>query len=196
MENNNQLEQVANAPEAVATQNDVASVEEKASDTSFGKFKTKEQLLEAYNSLESEFTRRSQKIKELEESLKDYNQEKKWQSRVNELNNKYPIATNFENEISEHLRQNGELLKDENCLEKALLAVLAKAHGTNNSNKSEAFKRQTQKVELSGAEILKSIQENVPETPLGGGEIPVSLPLRPKTLAEASKLARKAFKNG
>ena len=40
---------------------------------SFGKFKSADALLNAYNSLEAEFTRRSQRLRELEGRLQDGN---------------------------------------------------------------------------------------------------------------------------
>ena len=43
---------------------------ERAKEVSLGKFKDINALLSAYNSLESEFTKRCQKIKELEEKIK------------------------------------------------------------------------------------------------------------------------------
>lgn len=43
---------------------------EKVSEASLGKFKDAEALLNAYNSLQSEFTKRCQKVKELEEIIK------------------------------------------------------------------------------------------------------------------------------
>ena len=45
-----------------------AEAEENKVATAYGKFKSAEALLEAYLNLEAEFTRRSQKLKELEES--------------------------------------------------------------------------------------------------------------------------------
>ena len=45
---------------------------DKKSEVSFGKFKDAESLVNAYNSLQSEFTKRCQKIKELEGALSSF----------------------------------------------------------------------------------------------------------------------------
>ena len=48
---------------------------EKATEVSLGKFKDVNALLSAYNSLESEFTKRCQKIKELEGALSSFDKQ-------------------------------------------------------------------------------------------------------------------------
>ena len=54
---------------------DVSSQKEKTAfseETSFGKFKDANALLKAYDSLQSEFTKRCQKIKELEQRISEF----------------------------------------------------------------------------------------------------------------------------
>ncbi len=57
----------------VLTQAAVAEVEtgDKKTEVSFGKFKDAESLFRAYNALEAEFTRRSQRLRELEGRLQE-----------------------------------------------------------------------------------------------------------------------------
>ena len=50
---------------------DTAEAEENSAATGLGKFKDARALLDAYNSLEAEFTRRSQRLKELENAVKE-----------------------------------------------------------------------------------------------------------------------------
>lgn len=50
---------------------DPAQAEENTAAAELGKFKDVRALLEAYNSLEAEFTRRSQRLKELENAIKE-----------------------------------------------------------------------------------------------------------------------------
>lgn len=52
---------------------DAAEAEESLAATELGKFKDVRALLDAYNSLEAEFTRRSQRLKELENADKEHN---------------------------------------------------------------------------------------------------------------------------
>lgn len=66
-------EQITPQAQPVATDSDLG---EKTGDISLGKFKDVNALLSAYNSLQSEFTKRCQKIKELEGVLATYDKEK------------------------------------------------------------------------------------------------------------------------
>ncbi|MGN0817578.1 MAG: hypothetical protein ACI4L9_01295 [Candidatus Coproplasma sp.] len=52
---------------------DTAEAEGDSAATELGKFKNVSALLDAYNSLEAEFTRRSQRLKELENAVKEQN---------------------------------------------------------------------------------------------------------------------------
>ena len=58
---------------------------------SYGKFKSAEELLKAYNALEGEFTKRSQKLSEYEKK----SAEPDWESKVNKFVGKYPIAEKY-----------------------------------------------------------------------------------------------------
>ena len=94
---NNEQINVETQPEASEQQ----SIGEKQTGISLGKFKDVNALLNAYNSLESEFTKRCQKIKELE-------------GKLNGDNTAVPLASEGEaivNEQSENLIQE-DVLKD------------------------------------------------------------------------------------
>ena len=52
-------------------------MEEKKNEQALGKFKSTEALMAAYKSLESEFTRRSQKLRKLEKELASIKKEAK-----------------------------------------------------------------------------------------------------------------------
>lgn len=67
------MEELKNEQTEVCTQTAEAEETNGAGQTevSLGKFKDAEALLNAYNSLESEFTKRCQKLKELEKKLSD-----------------------------------------------------------------------------------------------------------------------------
>ena len=68
------VEQTENTANPVATENESGGVQ--SNKVSYGKFKDAESLLTAYNALESEFTKRCQKIKELESALTAVDKEK------------------------------------------------------------------------------------------------------------------------
>lgn len=198
---NKEKEQSSSVPEAGVT-----ASSDKAEGDSYGKFKTKEGLLEAYNALESEFTRRCQRIKELETQLGNRTVEDKWSKKVGELTEKYPVAKDLTAEIGEYIAGKRELIDDENCLEKALLAVLAGRYtdpekGTRAG--AEAAEARYPRTDANAsarqkAEALlraEAVAPPVPEVLPQGGELPAAPRVRPKDLREAGELARKLFKN-
>ena len=79
--NNEQAE--LNVQPAVAEENKGTKQEE----VSLGKFKNVEALLSAYNSLEAEFTKRCQKIKELESAINSSDKETSPTEKIDENSN-------------------------------------------------------------------------------------------------------------
>ena len=67
MEKNDTIEQTKDLSQAVDTEKDNQG--EQVKEVSLGKFKDVNALLSAYNSLQSEFTKRCQRVKELESAL-------------------------------------------------------------------------------------------------------------------------------
>jgi hypothetical protein len=197
---NNSKEQISSVPETPEA--NAAIVKDKTEGTSYGKFKTKEGLLEAYNALESEFTRRCQRIKELETQLSNRSNDEKWSKKVGELTEKYPVAKEMTAEIGEYIANNKDLLENEDCLEKALLAVLAarysimaKGNRTNNAAEEKHSPPQDAKLSLKqkAEAVFKSdaVPLPVPEILPQGGELPAAPRVRPKDLREAGEMARK-----
>ena len=140
----------------------------------YGKFKNKEGLMDAYRSLEAEFTRRSQRLKELESVENQRAEADKWSRKVDELTAKYPVAANLTDEIAAVLENRKELLKEENCLETALLTVLAE-------------KKKKKRDEGGG--------RTPPKVSVKKGEIPLVTPVRPTSIREAGKIAEKILKS-
>ncbi|MDE6060320.1 MAG: hypothetical protein K2G31_02470, partial [Clostridia bacterium] len=125
----------------------------------FGKFKNPQELLRAYGELEREFTRRSQRLKELEKGklsngepkgkLSDGKQsgdepsdseqqsgtqsggekpvmsDEEWKSAVDKFFTEIPAAKAFAKDIAGLLIANPQMREDRNCLNSALVAVLA-----------------------------------------------------------------------
>ncbi|MDD3947742.1 MAG: hypothetical protein PHI19_07890 [Clostridia bacterium] len=195
MDNKEQIPVCPSAePQAVA--------QDKAEGNSYGKFKTKEGLLEAYNSLEAEFTRRSQRIKELESLFNTREAEEKWNKKVGELTEKYPVAKQFTAEIGEVIAEKKELLEDENCLEKALLAVLSTRYQAPAPIKTDTEKDKPKPHtvistvrEKAEAELKNNSQTvSVPKVFPPGGELPAAPRVHASTVREAGDLARKLLK--
>ena len=91
------------------------------------------------------------------------------------------------------LSKKKELIKDENCLEKALLIVLADDKYSISKGKEQQSEVSEESKKQIIAEYLASLTLNTPEVALAGGEIPVILPKTPSTVKEAGALAKSIF---
>ncbi|MBO7156419.1 MAG: hypothetical protein J6V83_03335 [Clostridia bacterium] len=161
--------------------------------SSYGKFKTVEELKSAYNALEAEFTRRSQRIKELEGQLKAQANSDKWSNRVKNLNERYPISKELGKEITDYLNERKELLKEDNCLEQALLDVLANRY---KPKEDSSYQREDVNPSQSAAAGRNEGSAEVYSKIIsGGGHIPVVKTATPHTVGEANKLAAERLKN-
>ena len=70
----------------------------------FGKFKDAESLLKAYNSLQAEFTKKSQRLSELENSKTEFTREEKINSAIRELSECHNSAQQFAGVIKEAVK--------------------------------------------------------------------------------------------
>lgn len=178
---------------------------------SLEKFKDVQSLLKAYNSLEAEFTKRSQRLRKLEgenEALARQLETKQECSSVygdssfadgkSGLENfieKYPEAEQYREELS--LLAEGKHGGD--VLERGYIELL-----------SSKLKKQAEQLEsreylisqIENSEIkdeiirdfLSGILSSTPKRLLSGGEIALTPPIRPKSLQEAKILAEEYFK--
>jgi hypothetical protein len=183
-------------------------------ETSYGKFKSGEALVKAYNSLESEFTKRSQRLKELESKgeenaekavepvpAKAVYEEAGWQEKVTEFIGKNPAAREFAEEIAELIMTDDALGRDKRCLETAFERVLARKYRA----PSELAQDQTfidsyilnnpvvkDRIIADYMESLSGVRP--PELMIKKGEIPLAPPMRPRSLAEAGAMAEKILR--
>lgn len=162
---------------------------------SYGKFNSADELLKAYNSLESEFTKRSQRLKQLESTQAA----SEWESRVGKLIERYPIAAQLSEEIGAEI-EDKKMIKDENCLEKALLNVLSKKYKTPTEQaQDETVIGEVLKNGAVRERIIDEYREKVtttlPKTMPKGGELHVVPPVRPSNIFEAGKAALEILKN-
>ena len=138
---------------------------------SYGKFKDTESLLNAYNSLQSEFTRRCQRVKELERELsvvKTNPSVLKPTREPNADNSVKPLDESAEPNKKE-LERKGELFDGDNLTEEVKRKIIR--------------------------EYLNGIKSSKPEIPLisGNGTAIVAPPL--KNFNEAGQLALQILKN-
>lgn len=90
-----------------------------------GKFKDAESLLKAYNALQSEFTKKSQRLSELEGEMKPLEKQDKINAVLKEIEDKYTFSKPFKDALKENLLlSDGEDYKK--LAEQNLLELLAK----------------------------------------------------------------------
>ena len=102
----------------------------------YGKFKNADALYKGYQDLQSEFTRKSQRLSELEKSIEVDNVIKNtpiydtenWQEELSAFLKKYKNASNFSKDISNEILSDKELAIKPNSLEIAYGRVLEKQY--------------------------------------------------------------------
>lgn len=174
----------------------------------FGKFSSAKDLLNAYNSLEAEFTRRCQKVKELErenERLKVQEQTQKdsktqeFQKREIAFKDKYPKANEVISSLYKIAADSGD--DAEGWLERAYLKFLEnKVSEQDNYYQSSDYilDKATKLTEVKDRvirEYLDGVNSSKPQARqyLGNGESVFAPPSKPKNLTEAGELAKKLF---
>jgi len=164
----------------------------------FGKFKDAESLLKAYANLEAEFTKKSQRLKQLESESEQASQELERQEKLDreleEFVTKFEIAKPFKSAIKESV-QNGQ------SLENATLNLLANNYKSasdyitdedflnnfvynNKDIKQTIIKDYLNKLTQNSPVNLEHVASNIPLTP----------PLTPTTIKEAGLIAKTIIK--
>ena len=170
------------------------------------RFSKTEDLLNAYNSLEAEFTRRCQKIKELErenESLKseqaERNSNKEGVLRGKAFKESYPETQEIMKSLYEIAANSGD--DAEGFLERAYVNYLKDEIRKNKDyySSDEYILDKATSLPLVKDKIIReylvgvsSSKPNVRQF-TGNGESLISPPSTPKTLKEASEIARRIF---
>ena len=178
---------------------------------SVGKFANSEELLKAYNHLQSEFTRKCQQLKEYEGRSETSPQKEKadgpapqyekdeWEEKVAAFVDENPIAREYATEISRIIKEDADLAKDNRCLDIALGKAVAKKYRTpesmiedgdflekyvfsNNMIRNRVIEDYLQELSpLSGA----------PRTIPHGGSAAIIPPSRARSIEEAGAMAEK-----
>ena len=159
----------------------------------YGKFKNPEELLHAYQELEKEFTRRSQKLRELENANSEpFASEEEWRAAVDKFFEETPSAKPFARDIANEILSHPELKKDRNCLSVALTRTLANKFRTPEQLMSDGqflkdyvlCSKEVKDAVI--AEYLQGIRANeVPFVLSSGGMQCVTNPKGPRTIEEA-----------
>ena len=84
---------------------DAEQITSKEGSEKLGKFKDVESLMKAYNSLQSEFTKKSQRLSELEGEIKPLAKSEKINASVEDVINKYSACKPFKEKLKENLQE-------------------------------------------------------------------------------------------
>lgn len=168
---------------------------DKEKEVSFGKFKSAEELLKAYNALQSEFTKRSQKLAELEQTKAA----DEWEGQVEEFVKRYPVAERYADELAREIANDEKYKDKENKLESALLNVLsekvktAEEMATDETVIDKVLSAEENREKVINEYLEKFRRNATPATLPKGGAIPVTPPAVAKNIKEAGEIAIKIF---
>lgn len=172
-------------------------------DKGYGKFKDAQSLYQAYNSLQAEFTKRCQRIKELEVSLRK-------NKEAETLKGVAVVDNDVGNEVVDANKQSVSVNGEEAFLDSNKESLLDVTDGeVLNENKKENNDKNTsqnnlvenenkmvisdeQKNEII-KEYLEKLKKNGFNAIISGGEVIKTPVNRPKTVAEAGEMAKKYF---
>ena len=212
MENNEIWEQPLNQDNVpVADANEDLSTPSSCNQGSqLGKFKDAESLLSAYNNLQAEFTRKCQKLSELEKQNEQSTKEEKpvfddenWQNKVSNFLQEHKDAKKFASEISQEILTNPKLKNNENALELAWAKIVSQKYklpetvlGDDKFVEDFVLNNEQIKQKILNS-YIKNIENNkVPPfvTASQGGNIAFPSAKKATTLSEAKQLVEAIFK--
>ncbi|MFA6860321.1 MAG: hypothetical protein WCR30_02935 [Clostridia bacterium] len=218
--NGEQPDEEKNEVLAASAEENFLVTDSSSKDSSYGKFQTAEALVNAYNNLQSEFTKKCQKLSEMEKIKSDNAMEKEiknsendipkapqfekeeWNTKVASFLSKNNDAKNYASQISEEIMKNPQKYSDENCLENAWATVASKNFvSAENLGKDEKFlndyvySSDEVKQKVLGV-FLKEIEENKPPnliSSLSKGATSFASQTSAKTLQEAKAIVTNMF---
>ncbi len=167
----------------------------------FGKFSSGEELLKAYESLEKEFTKRSQRLKDAEALLEKESEKTRMTRAVEEFEKKYP-DNDFD--MDEIVKRASEIQDDrsyESKLESALSDVLRRDFRSRGSYEKDAefLVNATLNNPEARSRVFNRVLGDIerPSARLAGkgGETPMLAPVRASDIGEASAMAEAYLKN-
>ncbi|MBR2485113.1 MAG: hypothetical protein IKB54_02010, partial [Clostridia bacterium] len=163
------------------------------------KFKSVEELEKAYESLEKEFTRRSQRLAKLEKEMKQDKVETdaEWKAKVDKFFTENPSAKPFAKQMSDEIIRDNTLRSRSDCLETALTRVLLEAY---RAPKDLATDEDFLKEHILGSDFvkkaviegyMKDLREGKPPVLISArGQNTIAPRSKPKTIEEAGKMFR------
>lgn len=165
----------------------------------FGKFKDADSLLKAYNNLEAEFTKKSQRLAELEnhneELTKQQNRQAEIDKKVEEFVAKFDIVKPFSSALKETLTNTADAdLAEESVKIIAKNYKRAEDFATDSEFLNNYIFSNTEIKDKIIKEYLSKLTQTSPIKLETNGNILLSKPTMPTTIAEAGKLAKSIIK--
>lgn len=170
-----------------------------------GKFKDVKSLMGAYNSLQSEFTKKCQQLSELEKSKNSDNthsvpffETQNWQTSLNEFFDKNPQAKQFSKEIALAIVDDKDLQNSTSPLTSAYAKILEKNYeNLSNAINNDDFiiKKLSKEAKQNLVDgYLKEISTAPFLMPANSGNSVASENKMPASFSEAGEIAKKLFK--
>ena len=183
-----------------AAESSVSQITDKGS-VNLGKFKDAESLLKAYNSLQTEFTKKSQRLSELENSKTEFTREEKINKAIKELEQSYNIARNFTQDIKQAVKDVDSADYSQIVREELIKNLEKNYKSANQYIEDEQFLNEyVYNNQTVRENIIRDYLANLTSTsPVRvvsniSGSIPVSPPNTPTTIKEAGRLAKNIIK--
>ena len=174
--------------------------QENGSKENFGKFKDAESLLKAYNSLESEFTKKSQKLASLENEYAQQTEQTQKQEQLNkkieDFVTKFDIVKPFSSALKETLTN----CENANLEEEAIRLISNSYKSAEDYSKDSEFlnnyiySNQEIKDNIIKDYLSKLTQNSPIKMNSGSGSISLTPPNIPSTIEEAGRLAKSIIK--
>ena len=172
------------------------------SQKNFGKFKDLESLLKAYNSLQSEFTKKSQRLSELEGEIKPFEKQDKINASVEDVINKYSNCEPFKQKLKDNLQlidtDDYSKLAEENLLKLLVENFKSPDELIEDENFLSNYIFNNEKIkELVVQEYLNKLKSapNVKVATSFNSSIPATPPNVVRTIKEAGNIAKSIIKN-
>lgn len=170
----------------------------------YGKFKDAKSLVNAYNSLQVEFTKKCQQLSALEKINKNDNvqtpffEKDGWQASLDDFFEKNPKAKEFSKEIANEIVDDKELQQSKSPLDIAYARVLEKNYSSlldkvDNNNYIESKISSGTKQKIVN-DYLKDVKKSPFLMSGFGGNVVASNITKPTTVYEAGELAKNLFK--
>lgn len=204
----NILEQPISDLEHSQTENSectIGSSEEKADMGSNNcKFKSVEELNKAYNSLQAEFTKKCQHLRELERSMESNNIPRykldSWNAELSEFFEKNPSAVEYSKDIAKAILEDESLAKKSDCLTIAWAGLLNNMYRKESdlAHDKDFLEKYIYSDDSIKDEIIKKYLSTIDKTPTlmtgSKGTFNIAPKSKPKSMSDAYSIVSELFK--